>query len=102
MKSGWEEHNALQYNIIQEVLYSRHTTWEEAYREYDGRVKDFFKDKSSEKLLVLDIPGGDGWSKLCSFLNAAVPKKPFPHENSASSAKHPILSKLQKDSFTSD
>ncbi len=41
-------------------------------------VLRYFKDKP-DKLLVMDICGGDGWSKLCSFLNCPEPTQPFPH-----------------------
>jgi hypothetical protein len=30
-------------------------------------------------LLVMDIPGGDGWDKLCEFLSVPSPDTPFPH-----------------------
>jgi hypothetical protein len=32
----------------------------------------------SESLLVMNIPGGDGWQKLCPFLGVAAPDEPFP------------------------
>jgi len=49
----------------------------------DKRNKDvieFFKDKPS-KLFVIDITKGEGWEKLCKFLNRPIPKLPFPHKN---------------------
>jgi hypothetical protein len=33
----------------------------------------------AERLLVIDICGGDGWEKLCPFLSAPFPNTPFPH-----------------------
>jgi muramoyltetrapeptide carboxypeptidase LdcA involved in peptidoglycan recycling len=43
-------------------------------------VRNYFNyDKS--KLLVVNIIGGDGWEKLCKFLNKPVPNRPFPHKN---------------------
>lgn len=32
-----------------------------------------------ERLLVMDIPAGDGWDKLCPFLGVQPPDMPFPH-----------------------
>ncbi len=43
-------------------------------------VLRYFKDRP-EKLLVLDICGGDGWAVLCRFLNCPAPSEPFPHVN---------------------
>jgi len=33
------------------------------------------------KLLVINIFDGDGWDKICSFLNEPIPNVPFPHQN---------------------
>lgn len=40
-------------------------------------VKRYFKNKE-DKLLVINISGGDGWEKLCPFLNKPIPKRKFP------------------------
>ena len=37
-----------------------------------------------DDLLVMDIPAGDGWEKLCAFLGRPVPTDPFPHCNQQS------------------
>ena len=34
-----------------------------------------------ERLLVMDITAGDGWEKLCPFIGADIPDRPFPHED---------------------
>lgn len=47
-----------------------------------ANVKEYFK--GTNKLLILDICHGDGWSKLCSFLHKNQPNTPFPHENKTS------------------
>jgi tetratricopeptide (TPR) repeat protein len=64
-------------------LYGRHDTWEESYRDFDRRVRQFFADKPADKLLELAICEGEGWEKLCPFLNVAVPAAPFPVKNAA-------------------
>ena len=50
------------------------------FKAHNKDVIKYFKDKP-EKLLVLDIEKGDGWKKLCKFLDKRVPKKPFPWAN---------------------
>lgn len=35
----------------------------------------------AERLLIMDIGAGDGWQKLCGFLNLPVPSVPFPHQH---------------------
>lgn len=50
----------------------------EKYKRRNKKIKDFFKDKS-EDLLIMNICQGDGWEKLCNFLNKSIPKEPFPH-----------------------
>ena len=49
--------------------YSRHS--EEVMLYFAGR----------DDLLVMDLENGDGWEKLCGFLEAFVPATAFPHEN---------------------
>jgi len=44
---------------------------------YDNALR-YFADRPDD-LLVMDIPGGDGWDALCPFLGADVPDVPFPH-----------------------
>lgn len=49
------------------------------YDEHDASVRDYFQER--DDLLEMDICGGYGWDKLCSFLGKPVPRVPFPHEN---------------------
>ena len=35
----------------------------------------------ADRLLVMDITAGDGWDKLCPFLDLPVPTTPFPFRN---------------------
>lgn len=62
-------------------LYGRYETWKEAFDAYDERVRNFFRDKPSSRLLELNICDGEGWDKLCSFLDCPVPSTPFPNTN---------------------
>jgi hypothetical protein len=49
------------------------------YRDYNSRVRKYFKGKSN--FLELNICNGDGWKTLCSFLEKTVPNKEFPKSN---------------------
>ena len=40
----------------------------DSFRKYNKDVIDFFEDKQ-DQLLVMNIPDGDGYEKLCKFLN---------------------------------
>jgi len=52
------------------------------YQQHNEDVLSYFRTRPTD-LLVMDIPSGDGWDKLCPFLNQKVPSAPFPHANSA-------------------
>ncbi len=49
------------------------------YNDHKKNVIEYFKDRPND-LLIIDIIGGDGWNKLCKFLNKPIPKMPFPHK----------------------
>ena len=51
------------------------------YRNHNKNVREFFKDKP-DQLLEICFECGEGWDKLCSYLDIPVPTKPFPHVNS--------------------
>jgi len=55
----------------------------ERYTRHNREVLEYFRDRPDD-LLVLDLPGGDGWPELCAFLGHPVPDQPFPHANKAS------------------
>jgi len=48
-----------------------------AFKEHTSKVIDYFRGRERD-LLVMDIPNGDGWDKLCPFLGVEVPSRPFP------------------------
>ena len=48
-------------------------------RFVDG-VREYFKDRPHD-LLIINIAGGEGWEKLCLFLERPVPDVPFPKAN---------------------
>lgn len=50
------------------------------YKKHNKSVKKFFKNKKHQ-FLLMNIIKGDGWEKLCTFLNKPIPKQEFPHKN---------------------
>jgi hypothetical protein len=56
--------------------------WVERYNEHNKSVTDFFAMKGV-KLLTMDLTKGDGWEKLCDFLELPVPPYSFPKTNVA-------------------
>lgn len=50
------------------------------YKKHYKEVNEYFKDRP-EDIIVMDFKNGDGWDKLCLFLDKPVPKKSFPHSN---------------------
>ena len=58
--------------------------WKIEYDEHHKDVHQYFKGREKE-LLVFDLSKGDSWEKLCPFLDAEIPKQPFPKSNTAKS-----------------
>ena len=54
--------------------------------ERNKQITEYFKDRPSQ-LLIMNIIEGDGWEKLCDFLNKPIPNKCFPHKNIGKYAK---------------
>jgi len=54
--------------------------WKKDFLELQEDVTSYFKDRPGD-LLVIDIPAGEGWEKLCPFLDLPTPNVPFPHGN---------------------
>jgi hypothetical protein len=50
------------------------------YDSHLEKVTNYFKDKP-EKLLIMNIVEGDGYEKLCPFLNVPILNEPFPKNN---------------------
>jgi hypothetical protein len=69
------------------------------YNAYNRNVIDFFSKRNAE-FIVLDMPAGDGWQKLCGFLKKEIPTQLFPHLNKA--IENPYLSNKILQSSASD
>ena len=50
------------------------------YERFVTGVSDYFRDRPHD-LLIIDITAGEGWDKLCRFLERPVPDIPFPKTN---------------------
>lgn len=92
-----EYNNYLKYpEYIRKKYYKRKSN---KYR----RVKEFFSKDVYGSLLVMNICEGDGWDKLCSFLNLPTPNEKFPHERTSKSEWDNLENKkrwLQKNGFS--
>jgi hypothetical protein len=53
-----------------------------AYETHRRNVEHYFSGRPDD-LLVMDLVGGDGWERLCSFLGLDIPATAFPHRNTA-------------------
>ncbi len=71
------------YRIVAEVALGGRYDDREAclarYRENVARVRDIVP---KERLLVMEL--GEGWDRLCAFLEADVPPEPYPSGNTTS------------------
>ena len=63
---------------VRSALYFRFENSRAAYDAFERRVTHFFADKPSGKLLRHNVFAGDGWTKLCAFLDKPVPADPYP------------------------
>jgi hypothetical protein len=52
------------------------------YLRHHSEVRRYFCDRAHD-LLEVDFTQGDGWEKICRFLDLPVPNDPFPHLNKA-------------------
>ncbi len=66
---------------VHAALYFDHRSYAESFEKYDRRVRDFFSDKPKDRFLELNLFAGDGWAKLCNFLECKPPPVAFPWRN---------------------
>jgi hypothetical protein len=55
---------------------------EYVYQRHEIEVREYFVNRP-ESLLIINITAGDGWQKLCKFLDLPNPEQPFPWENAS-------------------
>lgn len=73
---GWKSDNRI---AVYGAIDYTPEQWLKRYNEYDKEIKEYFKDRPND-LLIMDICAGDGWEKLLPFINLDVkyPTFPFP------------------------
>lgn len=76
---------------IHQALYGRTdfdaTTFLERYRRHNAEVKEYFRDRPGDLLVMdMDHPGA-GWPELCGFLNKPIPIVPYPRANKSEELK---------------
>jgi hypothetical protein len=54
--------------------------WARERAAYVSRLQAHFAGRPGD-LLVIDIPAGEGWDRLCPFLGVPAPDRPFPWQN---------------------
>lgn len=50
------------------------------YLQHQKELMEYFKDRPND-FLIIDFTKGEGWEKLCPFLNEPIPDEPVPHAN---------------------
>jgi hypothetical protein len=95
--SGPGSHSALAHytRFINQKLFGHPGTQEApaeifsaAYDRHTAEVLDYFRERPHD-LLILDICGGEGWSKLAPFLGVPIPQIPFPWKNRTPTQEEP-------------
>jgi hypothetical protein len=62
------------------------------YERHCFEVLKFFEHHNSMHLLLeVSWDGGDGWNRLCEFLDKPIPESPFPHEKRGSAPIPPAI-----------
>ena len=90
MKNEPEEFKKAQ--VLQRLVYGSDKVVEDLYKaRYQEHNNNVVKTIPKSKLLIMDITAGDGWEKLCNFLNVPVPSIPFPFENKRFTVPNTIL-----------
>lgn len=65
--------------LYEGVSYDR-AAFDRAYDRHDRRVRSYFRDRPQD-ILVMNVAAGEGWEKLCPFLDCEIPAEPFPRIN---------------------
>jgi hypothetical protein len=65
---------------------------EHSYETTSNKFMDYF---SSDRMLIIDIPGGEGWGKLCPFLGVDIPSGPFPRANESHKRLRRLLERAE-------
>lgn len=61
------------------VLQGNEERYLQRFRQHNLEVRHYFQGR--EGFLEVNLSAGDGWEKLCRFLDEPIPRKSFPHAN---------------------
>lgn len=56
--------------------------WIATCEQHNADVREYFQARPGD-LLEMDLGAGDGWGKLCPFLDVHIPDEPFPAKNTS-------------------
>jgi len=87
-----EGHYRTKNTYLGTPLLSNKRTMEKRYKTHCRDVMRYFKNRPKD-LLVMNICAGEGWEKLCEFLEVPIPDEPFPYLNTAESFKVSVKKK---------
>jgi len=73
-----------EYEITQ--LYQNEEKIKSHYIKINNEIEHFFKN-NSKTYLKIKITEGEGWSRICKFLNESIPNQNFPNENKSLTIK---------------
>lgn len=65
---------------------------ESCYDRHHTKVDEFFRNNAGN-FLKMDLTEGDGWDKLCEFLQVEKPMAKFPHRNETIKVKEEVKEK---------
>lgn len=71
------------------ALYDRYTDPLAARAAHEARVRQFISAGDATRFLEFDVFAGDGWEKLCAFVNRPIPEGAFPWVNRHGAAGPP-------------
>lgn len=66
------------------LMYGTTTFESEEFRKAMDKHRlttQIYFESQPERFLIMYITQGDGWDKLCKFLDVPIPNVPFPHKN---------------------
>jgi hypothetical protein len=76
-----EQYSAMRKWLYGEgVLIGNEERYLERYRRHNQDVQAYFQNRKDD-LLIMSWQAGDGWEKLCAYLELPIPENSFPHAN---------------------
>jgi hypothetical protein len=81
--------------ILYGVTHYNEDRFRYVYEAHHALVDRYFADRPDD-LLRLDLANGDGWEKLCPFLDMHIPNQPFPHSNKAGAYRYTFRDRVRE------